>query len=98
MMEDAIEFLELHERISKGKSGRRYFTGSLNGCRIVAFQNENVLPDEGVEAVWSVFIQPGKMGRWRHTEKGAANAEARVSKARQRNIELVNGITDDIDR
>lgn len=93
MMEDAIELFELNERISKTGSGRRYFTGILNGCRVVALQNENVRPDEGVEAVWSLFIQPGNRGLWKHTDEGRANAEAR-----QRNIERVKAIADDADR
>jgi hypothetical protein len=95
MMEDAIQFLELHERVSKKGTGRRYFTGSLNGCRVVIIQNENVIADEGVEAVWSMFIQPGRISRWQHTEKGRANAEGRLSKARQRNIDAVKRTADE---
>lgn len=98
MMEDAIEILELQERIPKKGSGRRYFTGDLNGCRVVMIRNDNVLPDEGVEAIWSVFIQPGQRSRWQRTEKGAANAAARRSKARQENINALRDYSDEADR
>jgi hypothetical protein len=94
MMEDAIQIMELEERISKNGSARRYFVGDLNGCRIVVFRNENVVPDEGVEAVWSMFLSPGKTSRWQHTDKGRASAEAKMSKARQRNGENIKDITD----
>jgi hypothetical protein len=90
-MEDAIEIMQLRERVSKN-TGRRYFVGELNGCRVVALSNEAVAPDEGIIAVWSVFIQPGKTSRWKHTEKGMANAQARISKARQQNIETVKSV------
>ena len=98
MMEDVIQLLELHERISKKGTGRRYFTGDLTGCRVVIIQNENIMPSEGVEAVWSMFIQPGRISRCQHTDKGAANAAARISKARQKNIETVRGVSGDRDR
>jgi hypothetical protein len=104
MMEDAIQLLELHERISKSGSGRRYFTGTLNGCRVVVLQDENVRPEDGIEAVWSVFLQPGKVSRWNRTETGTAHAAGRVSKARQRAVEDINkryaeqDLGDDVDR
>lgn len=56
---DRVLLCELWQRTSARR--KPYLAGFLGKAKLVAFQKEGDLPD-GAEAVWQVYVTPGKEG------------------------------------
>lgn len=73
-MDDAVEFLELQERVAK--SGRRYFIGKLGDCPVVLLKDEHATLDPDVVGCWTLFIKSGPDRRWAKKPKSEPQPSA----------------------
>lgn len=50
-----IPLLRLYEKTSA--KGNPYFTGKLNGCRVLVFRDDRAELSDGTLGIWNVFLQ-----------------------------------------